>query len=60
MLAFQSYDYSTCPMEEFNEKRLQKILSLPKGAIPMMLQVVGMPSEYAIWSPRLRFPLDKA
>nr|WP_240500370.1 hypothetical protein [Pseudomonas syringae] len=47
-------------MEEFNEKRLQKILSLPKGAIPMMLQVVGMPSEHAIWNPRLRFPLDKA
>lgn len=28
MLAFQSHGYSTCPMEGFDEKRLQKVLPL--------------------------------
>lgn len=60
MLAFQSHDYSTCPLEGFDEQRLKQVLPIPKGAIPIMLLAVGMPGERAVYSPRLRFPLDQS
>ena len=59
MLAFQSHGYSTCPMEGFDEKRLKKILPLPKEAIPIMLLAVGLPGTHAVRNPRLRFPLEQ-
>jgi nitroreductase len=59
MLAFQSHGYSTCPMEGFDEKRLRKVLPLPKGAIAIMLLAVGLPGMKAVRHPRLRFPLEQ-
>jgi nitroreductase len=59
MLAFQSYGYSTCPMEGFDEVRLRKAMPIPKGAIPIMLLAVGLPGERAVYNPRLRFPLEQ-
>ncbi|MHA6492477.1 nitroreductase family protein [Pseudomonas borbori] len=59
MLAFQSHGYGTCPMEGFDEKRLRKVLPIPKEAIPIMLLAVGVPGERAVYNPRLRFPIGQ-
>lgn len=59
MLAFQSYGYSTCPMEGFDEVRLRKVLPIPGDAMPIMLLAVGLPGERAVYNPRLRFPLEQ-
>jgi nitroreductase len=59
MLAFQSHGYATCPMEGFDEKRLRKVLPLPRQAIPIMLLALGQPGERAIHAPRLRFPVEQ-
>jgi nitroreductase len=60
MLAFQSHGYGTCPMEGFDERRLRKLLPIPRQAIPIMLLAVGVPGERAIRNPRLRFPLEQS
>jgi nitroreductase len=59
MLAFQSYGYSTCPMEGFDEPRLRKVLDIPREALPIMLLAVGRQGEKGIYNPRLRFPLEQ-
>ncbi|WP_338473458.1 nitroreductase family protein [Pseudomonas sp. MS646] len=60
MLAFQSHGYSTCPMEGFDEKRLKRVLPIPRDANAIMLLAVGMPGERAVYNPRLRFPLEQS
>lgn len=58
MLAFQSNDYATCPMEGFDEKRLKDLLNYDAKSIPIMLISVGKPGERAVFNPRLRFSTD--
>lgn len=60
MLAFQSHGYSTCPMEGFDERRLRRVLPIPKDAIPIMLLAVGQAGERAVYNSRLRFPQEQS
>ncbi|GIZ12305.1 nitroreductase family protein [Pseudomonas sp. NCCP-436] len=59
MLAFQSHGYSSCPMEGFDEKRLRRMLDIPRRALPVMLLAVGRQGEKGVYNPRLRFPQDQ-
>jgi len=58
MLAFRSHGYDTCPMEGLDEKRVHKLLNLPKKARICMAISVGKRAENGIYGPRVRFDRD--
>jgi nitroreductase len=59
MLSIASAGFHTCPMEGFDEKRVKKILGLPRGAEINMIISVGKGTEKGIWGPRFRVPYDE-
>lgn len=59
MLAFQSRQYGTCPMEGFDERRLRRLLKYDSTDIPIMLLAVGKPGEKAVYGPRFRFDSEE-
>jgi nitroreductase len=54
MLSIASAGFHTCPMEGFDEKRVKKILYLPRRAEINMIIAVGKGTEKGIWGPRFR------
>jgi nitroreductase len=58
MLAFRSFGYDTCPMEGLDQKRIAKLLGLPKGAEVCMAISAGKRAENGIYGPRIRFERD--
>jgi nitroreductase len=46
-------------MEGFDEKRVKKILKLPRRAEINMIIAVGKGTEKGIWGPRFRVPYDE-
>lgn len=59
MLSIASAGFHTCPMEGFDEKRVKKILELPRGAEITMIIAVGKGTEKGIWGPRFRVPYEE-
>lgn len=59
MLSIASAGYHTCPMEGFDEKRVKKILGLPRRAEINMIIAVGKGTEKGIWGPRFRVPYEE-
>lgn len=56
MLSIAAEGYHSCPMEGFDEKRVKKALSLPRGAEINMIIAVGKGTEEGVWGPRFRVP----
>jgi nitroreductase len=59
MLSMQAEGYATCPMEGFDEKRLKKLLGLPRRAEVNMIIATGVPMDEGIYSERFRFPNEE-
>ena len=59
MLSIAAEGFHSCPMEGFDEKRVKKFLSLPKGAEINMIISVGLGTEAGIWGKRYRVPYDE-
>ena len=59
MLAFRGYGYDSCPMEGFDEKKVSKLLNLPKGAEPTMIISAGKRADNGVYGERIRFPKDQ-
>lgn len=55
MLALRAYSYDSCPMEGYDEKRIRKILNLPKDAHVTMVIAAGKRTKFGVYGPRLRF-----
>ncbi|RMF02972.1 MAG: nitroreductase family protein [Bacteroidetes bacterium] len=56
MLSMQAEGYATCPMEGFDEKRLKKLLGLPRRAEINMVIATGVALPEGVYSERFRFP----
>lgn len=59
MLSMKAEGYDTCPMEGFDEKRLKRLLGLPRKAEISMVIGVGVAAEGGIYSERFRFPNEE-
>ncbi len=55
MLAFRANGYDTCPMEGMDEKRVRKVIYLPKGSEVCMIISAGKRAPNGIYGPRIRF-----
>lgn len=57
MLAMSEADYDTCPMEGFDERRVKRILKLPRGSEVNMIIACGVRKEgRGLWGERFRVP----
>lgn len=54
MLAFRAAGYDTCPMEGFDEVRVKKLLSIPRGAAVTMVISAGKRAPNGVYAPRIR------
>ncbi len=59
MLSMQAEGYATCPMEGFDEKRLKRLLKLPRKAEINMVIATGPAEEGGVYSDRYRFPIEE-
>jgi nitroreductase len=59
MLSVAAEGFHTCPMEGFDEVRVNKALKLPRGAEINMIIAVGKGTEEGIWGPRFRVPNEE-
>lgn len=54
MLAFRAYGFDSCPMEGIDQKRIKKLLGLPRDArIPMVIGA-GKRARNGVYGPRIR------
>ncbi len=56
MLSIAAEGFHSCPMEGFDEKRVKKVLNLPRRAEINMIVSVGKGTEAGVWWPRFRVP----
>jgi nitroreductase len=54
MLAFRAFGFDSCPMEGMDERRIQKLLGLPKAAEVCMVISAGKRSEQGIYDKQFR------
>ncbi|RMF17478.1 MAG: nitroreductase family protein [Candidatus Dadabacteria bacterium] len=59
MLAFRAAGYDSCPMEGFDERRIRKLLKLPKDAVVVMVVGAGKRAPGGVYGPRIRFERDR-
>ena len=59
MLSMKAEGFDTCPMEGFDEKRLKKLLKLPRRAEITMVISTGVGTPQGIYSDRFRFPEEE-
>lgn len=59
MLSIAAEGFESCPMEGFDQNRVRKALSLPRGAEINMIIAVGKGTEAGIWGPRFRVPYEE-
>ncbi len=59
MLAFRAYGYDSCPMEGFDESKVNKFLNLPKGAEATMIISAGKRADNGVYGQRVRFPKEQ-
>ncbi len=55
MLAFRAHNFDTCPMEGMDEKRIKKLLGLPRDAEVSMVLGVGERAKDGVFFPRVKF-----
>ncbi len=55
MLGMSAQGYDTCPMEGFDEVRVQKLLNLPSDAEVVMVIGCGKRAENGVYGPQVRF-----
>lgn len=55
MLAFRAHGFDTCPMEGFDEARVNKLLKLPADGTVIMVIGAGERAEDGIYYPQMRF-----
>lgn len=58
MLSLRAFGYDSCPMEGMDERRIQKLLRLPRAAEVCMVISAGKRAENGIYGPQMR--LDKS
>ena len=58
VLSLEAQGFSSCMMEGHDEKRVLKLLKLPRSSRTVMVIGVGEPSDRALWGPQFRLPLD--
>lgn len=59
MLALRAHGFDSCPMEGFDEVRVNKILKLPKDAFVVMVIGAGERTPDGVYYPQLRFDQQK-
>jgi nitroreductase len=60
MLALRAQDFDSCPMEGFDEARVARLLSLPRGARVVMVVAIGKRTPTGIWGDRLRLGRERS
>lgn len=55
MLAFRAYGFDSCPMEGMDEKRVRKLLNLPRDAEVVMVVGAGERAKDGVYFPRVKF-----
>lgn len=58
MLSLRAFGYDSCPMEGMDERRIQKLLGLPRAAEVCMVISAGKRAEHGVYMKQLR--LDKS
>jgi nitroreductase len=58
MLAISAQGYDTCPMEGFDERRVQKLLGVGRSSRIVMVLSAGERDPKGIWGPQFRLPLE--
>ena len=59
MLSIAAEGFDSCPLEGFDELRVNKALGLPRGAEICMIVAVGKGTEEGIYGPRFRVPKEE-
>ncbi len=54
MLAFRAFDFDSCPMEGIDERRVQKLLGLPRSAEVCMVISAGKRSQNGVYDKQFR------
>ncbi|MFK7768334.1 MAG: nitroreductase family protein [Mariniblastus sp.] len=55
MLSFRAFGFDSCPMEGMDERRVQKLLGLPRAAEICMVISAGKRAEHGIYDKQFRF-----
>ncbi len=55
MLALRAWGFDSCPMEGLDEKRVKKLLQLPRGAEVCMVISAGKRAGNGVYGPQIRF-----
>jgi len=55
MLSFRAFGFDSCPMEGMDERRIQKLLSLPRSAEVCMVISAGKRDKHGIYDKQFRF-----
>jgi nitroreductase len=55
MLSLRAFGFDSCPMEGMDERRIQKLLSLPRAAEVCMVVSAGKRARHGIYAKQFRF-----
>lgn len=55
MLSLRAYGFDSCPMEGMDERRIQKLLNLPRSAEVCMVVSAGKRAKHGIYDKQFRF-----
>lgn len=55
MLSFRAFGFDSCPMEGMDERRIQKLLGLPKSAEVCMVISAGKRDKHGVYAKQFRF-----
>jgi len=55
MLGFRAHGFDSCPMEGMDEKRVRKLLKLPRDAEVVMVVGAGERAKDGVYFPRVKF-----
>ncbi|HEX4873091.1 MAG TPA: nitroreductase family protein [Nevskiaceae bacterium] len=59
MLALRAHGYDSCPMEGFDEPRVQRLLRLPRDASVVMVIGAGERAADGVYYPQMRLPRER-
>lgn len=59
MMSMSAQGFDTCPMEGFDEKRVKRMLQLPRAAEVCMIVSVGKGLPEGKWTERRRVPIEE-
>ncbi len=59
MLALRAHGFDSCPLEGFDEVRIQKVLKLPRSHSVVMIVAAGKRSESGVYGEQFRFDSDR-